>query len=318
MAIAINRLLMIVDGSNLAHRAYNKFDGLRDGQKRNVNLIYGFLKILHSYVIRFRPTHVVVTFDTKESKESNFRKDLLGSYKIHRKDNIRMDYEDFNAQSLVVKKALKYLNVPVIWDSVGLGHESDDYIGWLAKFHSSKQGKVVIISSDKDFCQLINNSIKVFNPFKSQLINKANCREVMGYSPEECVDYLCLLGDKSDDIPGYRGMGEVRTRKFLDQFGSIKSFLDNPEAEFSGIDRDGLSFLYAKNLELIDIDIALKNHPLKKIPIIYHKTDEVAITKLRKLCEEYGFRSFLRHDFIETFDNLEQWRKELISQAAQG
>lgn len=318
MARAINKMLMIVDGSNLAHRAYNKFEGLKDSQKRPVNLIYGFLRILQSYIVRFRPTYVVVTFDTKESKESNFRKDLLGSYKVHRKDNIRMDYEDFNAQSRVVKRALKYLNIPVIWDSKGLGHESDDYIGWLAKFHRDCKGKVIILSSDKDFCQLIDSDIKVFNPFKNQLVNKANCREIMGYSPAECVDYLCLLGDKSDDIPGYRGIGEVKARKFLDQFGSIQAFLDDPEAEFPGIDRDGLTDLYARNTELIDIDVALAKHPLKRVPIIYHKKDILSIKKLGEVYKKYGFTSFTKPEFITPFKTLKQWKEDLILQAAQG
>ena len=303
----LDKMLLIIDGSNLAHRAYSKYEGFKDYKGRNVGLIYGFLKILQSYIIRFNPKYLLVTFDTKESKSSNFRNELLGSYKIHREKNLKFDHEDFTAQSMVVKKILKYLNVPVVWDSVGLGHESDDYIGYFAKEHSKWHNKVTIISSDKDFCQLINENVKIFNPFKSVLILKRNCREVQGYSPEECVDYLCLLGDKSDDIPGYRGIGEVKARQFLDQFGSIQAFLDDPKATFKGIDRDGLKDLYERNTELIDIDIALERHPLKDIPIIYHKTDKIAQKRLKDIFNEYKFRSFLDPTFINTFKGLKQW-----------
>ena len=105
----LDKMLLIIDGSNLAHRAYSKYEGFKDYKGRNVGLIYGFLKILQSYIIRFNPKYLLVTFDTKESKSSNFRNELLGSYKIHREKNLKFDHEDFTAQSLVLKKILKYL-----------------------------------------------------------------------------------------------------------------------------------------------------------------------------------------------------------------
>ena len=302
----LDRSLLIIDGSNLAHRAYHKFNNMRyEGIK--TGMMYGFLRLLQQYAIRFRCKYLLVTFDTKESKSSNFRNELLGSYKIHRKDNLRIDFEDFNTQAKNLKRILKLLNVPVIWDSIGLGHESDDYIGYFALKHSSTHSKVTILSSDKDFCQLIGPDIKVFNPFKSQLITPRNCTEIMGYSPEECVDYLCLLGDHSDDIPGYKGMGEKKTRAFLDQFGSIAKFLKS-KSEFKGIDRDGLEDLYKRNKELIDVRVALEKHPLKEIPIIYHPSNEVDRGRLKKLFIKYGFASFMSNSFFETFENLKQYK----------
>ena len=302
----LDRSLLIIDGSNLAHRAYHKFNNMRyEGIK--TGMMYGFLRLLQQYAIRFRCKYLLVTFDTKESKSSNFRNELLGSYKIHRKDNLRIDFEDFNAQAKNLKRILKLLNVPVIWDNIGLGHESDDYIGYFALKHSSTHSKVTILSSDKDFCQLIGQDIKVFNPFKSQLITQRNCTEIMGYSPEECVDYLCLLGDHSDDIPGYKGMGEKKTRAFLDQFGSIAKFLKS-KSEFRGIDRDGLEDLYKRNKELIDVRVALEKHPLKEIPIIYHPSNKVDRDRLKRLFIKYGFASFMSSSFFETFENLKQYK----------
>lgn len=78
--------------------------------------------------------------------------------------------------------------------------------------------------------------------------------------------------------------------------------------KFPGIDRDGLEDLYKRNLELIDIRVALNNHPLKKIPIKYNKTDQVDTTKLRNLLKEYKLLSFLTPDFIKTFENLKSWK----------
>lgn len=300
--------LMIVDGSNLAHRSYQKFLNLKSGGIPT-GLIYGFTRLLQGYILRFRPSYVIVTFDTKQSKESNFRLGLLGGYKIHReeeKHQLRIDYEDFNAQLAVVKKLLRYLNIPIVWDRRGLGHESDDYIAHFAWQHP---GKVIIISSDKDFCQLIDKNIKVFNPFKEEIIRPENCKDIMGYSPEECIDYLCLVGDKSDDIPGYKGIGPVKARKFLDEFGSIENFLSK-NGQFSGIDNEGLADLYSRNVELISLKLALEHHPLKKIPILYNKRNQIQDRKVKEIFLEYSFHSFLTKDFMKAFNKLKVWKIE--------
>lgn len=302
-----DKQLLIIDGSNLAHRAYQKFKTLKTYDGKRTGLIYGFLRLLNSYIVRFRPTYVLVTFDTKKSKSSNFRNNLLGSYKIHRKDNISIDYEDFNKQLRVVKRLLKYLNIPVIWDGKGLGHESDDYIGYYSLKHN---GKVIILSSDKDFCQLICKNIKIYNPFKESIINQKTCMEEMGYTPSECVDYLCLVGDNSDDIPGYKGMGPKKTRDFLNQFGSISNYLSNESNEFKGIDRDGLEDLYRRNKELIDIRVALDRYPLKDIPIIYYKANKVDINKLKSICKRYSLQSFMTAEFIKPFGKLKVWKED--------
>lgn len=300
------KLLLIVDGSNLAHRSYEKFKTLKSANKKSSGLIYGFLRLLQGYVIRFQPTYLIVTFDTKQSKASNFRNNIILSYKGHRdKLNLNFDYEDFNRQSRVVKRALKYMNVPVLWDKEGLGHEADDYIAYFAKVHP---GKVVIISSDKDFGQIIDNRIKIFNPSKEVIVRPDNCKDLYGYDVKECVDYLCLVGDKSDDIPGYRGIGPVKARKFLDKFGSISNFLLDTSAEFPGIDRDGLKFLYDRNVEMIDLNLAITKYPFKKIPLLYYKNNEVNSSKLHKLFEEYTMRSFQTKEFIEPFKKLRVWK----------
>lgn len=296
------RMLMVVDGSNLAHRSYHKFLNLKSTRGVKTGLVYGFLRILGSYLTRFKPSHLVVTFDTKQSKESNFRNELLEGYKKHR-GRISMDYEDFNAQMKLLKRILKLLGVQMIWDKEGLGHESDDYIAKLALEH---KGKVIIISSDKDFCQLLSERVKIFNPSKEELIHPQTCEKIMGYPSEQCVDYLILNGDKSDDIPGYYGMGEKKTKAFLDLYGSIETFLSSVKSEFKGIDKGQLRDLYKKNKELIDLRLAITNYPIKTIPWVKVSTT-IHKERLFKVLDKYTLRSFKIKDFLEPFTKLQRY-----------
>lgn len=301
------RMLMVIDGSNLAHRSYHKFKNLKSNNGSNTGLVYGFLRILNSYLVRFKPSHLVIIFDTHESKQSNFRNNLIEGYKAHR-SKITMDYEDFNKQTRLLRRILRLMGVQMIMDKKGLGHESDDYIAWLVINHP---GKSIIISSDKDFCQLLSNKVKIFNPSKEIIIHPQTCKDIMGYSPEECVDYLILNGDKSDDIPGYYGMGEVKTKGFLNLYTSIEAFLNDPEVEFKGINKDQLEKLYQKNRPLIDLRTALTMYPIKKIPWVRGCTNSIRREKLFKVLDKYTLRSFKIPDFLEPFTKLQRYVERL-------
>ena len=294
-----DRLLLIIDGSNLAHRAYVKFDKLKSRKGIRTGMVYGFIRLLQQYIFRFKPGYVVVAFDTHESKESNFKKKLLEGYKAHREKKITIDYEDFNRQLRVVKRILKYLGIPTIWDSVGLGHEADDYIGRLASNH---RGKSIIISSDKDFCQLlVLDRIKVFNPAKERMITKKTCSEIMGYSPEETVDWLCLVGDSSDDIPGYRGIGPVKAREFLNKYRSVKAFLDS-DAEEKSIEKEAMRLTYDRNVLLISFKEGFKKYPITKYPL--QETQGMDEEKLHKIFSKYTLLSFTIPEFLAPFYTL--------------
>ena len=294
--------MLVIDGSNLAHRAYRKFEKLKSRKGVGTGLVYGFLRLLNSYIIRFRPAYVIVCFDTQQSKSSNFRNKLLDNYKGHRQ-SLDMDYASFNRQIRITKRILTRLGIPVVYDDRGLGFESDDYIAYYALQHAKAGKKAIIISSDKDFHQLINKNIKIFNPSKEVIIQDRNCKELFGYEPGECVDYLSLVGDDSDDIPGYHGIGPVKAKQFLQEFGSIQSFLFDKKNTFKGIDQEILKMVGDRNYTLIDLRNSASK--IKNIPIIQPK--EMDINRLRKTFDKYTLSSFQSPDFLNTFKNLKSW-----------
>lgn len=292
---------MLIDGSNLAYRSYYRFKKLKF-KNISTGLVFGFLRQLWIYITRFQPNEVIVIFDTAKSKKTNFRNKLLPTYKGTRKQDISFNIEDFNKQILMVRKILRRLGIKVVWDNKGLKHETDDYIAYYTQIH---EGKCIIVSGDKDFCQLISPKVKMLKvqSEKDHIIYPSNCKEIMGVEANQFADYLMLVGDNSDNIKGYFGIGEVKGQQFFEQFKSIKSFLFTHDAEFKGIDKDGLRDLYQRNKYLVDLKKALKKYPIKEIPLI--KPRQFNYDKITAMFEEYGLKSFTLDDFINPFKQLQ-------------
>ena len=282
-----------MDGCNLLHQSFHKFEKLKSTDGRPSGAIFGFFKSLHMYIDRFNPKEVYITFDNGHSE---FRDKLNPNYKGHRK-NISIDYESLQLQKAEIMKILRYLRINYIFDkNKSYNYEGDDFLAYLVlkKFNNDK---VTIVSSDKDFNQLISSSVKIFNPRKEQYVREDNCKDLFGYSPEETVDYLSLVGDKSDDIEGYPGMGPKKTRTFLDKYGSINNYLKDHDDE-------KMKAVYEKNRQLIDLKWYIKNIPLKSLPIKRYKDKSLNLDKFREICITYSLASFMTNNFIKVFQEL--------------
>lgn len=293
--------LLIIDGENLLHRAYHKFIKFKSADGMPTGAIYGFLKILHSNMFRFGPEYVIITFDNGRSKH---RTKILPEYKSGRK-KLGMDYDSLQLQKKVIMKILKRLNVPYVFDKKFVNHyEADDYI---ALFTNLFKGDITILSSDKDFHQRINKRVKVMSPSKDVLISEANCKKLTGYNPNQCVDYLSMVGDESDAIPGYRGIGEKKGVAFLEKYGNILPFLESNKEE-PGVNKQLLKEVYLKNQMLIDLEFFISTNKLKKadIPVVYGK--KVNTDKLNLLFNKYTLSSFQSNEFINPFKQLSVWK----------
>lgn len=286
--------VLLIDAENILHQSFHKFEKFKSTDGKPSGAIFGFFKSLHMYMERFYPDHICLSFD---NGRSSYRLDLLPDYKGHRK-NISVDYESLQSQKKIIMKILKYLRIPYVFDKKkSLGYEGDDFIAWLRYEKYGDRNKYIqtIVSSDKDYNQLISKDVKVFNPRKNEVITINNCKDLFGYTPEETIDYLCLVGDSSDDIPGVKGYGPVKTRKFLDKYWWVDEAFKKGECL-------EIKETYERNKKLIDLAWFINEYPLDENDLPLHYINKpINWRKFKEVCIEYSLASFMTDIFMKPF-----------------
>ncbi|VTU06664.1 DNA polymerase I [Actinobacillus indolicus] len=231
MATIAQNPLVLVDGSSYLYRAFHAFPPLTNKQGEPTGAMYGVLNMLKSLIAQVEPSHIAVVFD---AKGKTFRDELFEQYKSHRPpmpDELRSQIQPLHAM-------IKALGIPLL--SIE-GVEADDVIGTLA-VQASQAGKHVLISTgDKDMAQLVNDHIMLINTMNNTLLDREGVIEKYGIPPELIIDYLALLGDSSDNIPGVKGVGEKTAIALLQGIGSMQTIYANLDKVAE------LSFRGAKN-----------------------------------------------------------------------
>jgi len=210
--------LLIVDGHAYAYRAFHAIRELRSPSGQPTNAIYGFVKMLEKMRLAVGPSHLIVVWDGGLSAE---RLAVLPDYKAQRPEMPA----DLRPQLDAISR---YLAAAGVAEYCGEGVEADDYIASLARRAAAAGWNVVIASSDKDFMQLVSPAIGLLNPNDKtgavwtgeQVIAKT------GVPPEQVADWLALMGDAVDNIPGVPGVGPKTAAELLKQFGSVEALLD--------------------------------------------------------------------------------------------
>lgn len=292
--MAKKKHLLLIDAENILHQSFHKFANLKSKDGKPSGAIFGFFRSLHYYVTRFNPDDVICTFDNGHSKH---RVSLLENYKGHRQ-NLSINYESLQAQKAIIQKMLGYLGIRYIFDKKKqFDYEGDDYLALMVL--DNPLNKITIVSSDKDFNQLINNNVRILNPRKDELVTIRNCKEVFGYEPHETVSYLALVGDSSDDIPGYPGIGPKKARAFLDKYGTIENALK------MGCPLDKLTEVWGRNQQLIDLTYFLEKYPMDRPFIPFHPNRKrLRLEKFSNMAESYSMKSFLTPLFQQPFKDL--------------
>lgn len=205
--------LLIIDGHAYAYRAFYAIRELRSPSGRPTNAIYGFVKMLSKIRAGLQPTHVIVVWDGGLSAE---RMAALPEYKAHRPEMPA----DLDSQ---IEEMTEYLNAAGVASFCRAGVEADDYVACLTRHAAAADMEVVIASSDKDFMQLVSPGVSLLNPGdKTETLWSAEqVRNKTGVAPEQIVDWLSLIGDSVDNIPGVPGVGPKTAADLLNRFGSL-------------------------------------------------------------------------------------------------
>lgn len=290
--------VIVIDGNNMLHRAYYKFSAMRSISGTPTGITYGFTYILKSLLTQFRPDKLYVVFDGGRSKE---RMALLPDYKVRDKKEA-FDADDFYRQRDITLEILKCLGVNVIQKAKT---EADDMI-WLLIRKLRRDHIITLISSDKDFNQILSKYVNIFNPGKKCLVTIDNVKKLFGYEATECVDYLILDGDNSDNIKGYPGVGPKTAIKFLGLHNSIREYLiAPPNIQFMKWERRKLEEVYLLNRQLIDLRLFVRKYlTYKDIKVMNKNVKEINLKELTFLCGENSIRTFTKPPFIKEFKNL--------------
>lgn len=211
--------LFIIDATSYVYRSYFALPPMSNPQGVATQGLYGFIRSILKLQIDFQPTHVVAVFDGPRNKEARIA--LYEHYKVHRKEmpeDLKPQIE--NSQKFCALYGLPCLSIP--------GVEADDVIGTLAKWGEKQGAHVYVCSSDKDLYQLVTEKVHILNVHKNNLILDAEkVQEQFGVTPEQIVDYLAIVGDTSDNIPGIKGMGPKAAVSLLSQFKTLDYLLNN-------------------------------------------------------------------------------------------
>jgi len=209
--------LILIDGSSYLYRAFHAYPGTMSNGDIPTNAVYGVVNMLRSMMRQFASDRIAVIFD---AKGKTFRDDMYPEYKANRPpmpDDLRCQIEPLH--NVIRAMGLPLISIP--------GVEADDVIGTLAS-QASKAGIPVLISTgDKDMAQLVDENVTLINTMTNVVMDREGVVEKFGIPPELIIDYLALMGDKVDNIPGVPGVGDKTATALLQGIGSIEKLYEN-------------------------------------------------------------------------------------------
>ena len=221
----VKKPLYLVDGYALIFRAYFALmrSPLTNSEGFNVSAIHGFTRMILSIIKDYQPEYLAVSLD---SRTPTFRDEMYAEYKQTRDKTP----EDLRKQFPIIEELLQRFHLPTIRQN---GVEADDVIASLAQRCSREGRECFIISGDKDLYQLVDDGTKILKPAKQGGFEQLDAKGVFedkGVRPDQIADYLSLLGDSADNVPGVRGIGQKTAEKLLAEFNSLDGIYEDLEA----------------------------------------------------------------------------------------
>ncbi|MBT4856293.1 DNA polymerase I [bacterium] len=277
----IDKTLYLIDGSSFLYRAYYALKPLHARDGKPVQAVYGFVRMIKKVIDSFDPQQLVLVWDSKGKTE---RHEEFEAYKATR----QAPPSDLFEQKILINEFADLIHLKQM---AMAGIEADDIIYSLAKDFSA-QHDVIVISSDKDLYQMIDDKVRVFDPFKNKIVDVAEFEESKGFPIEKLAFYHALLGDASDNIPGVRGIGKVGATELVQQFDSLEQMYAN---------LDQIAKPRIKTALENNKDNAFLSERLFKLR--YHKLDTLASElkfdkdewkSARKFFEELNFKTLVK------------------------
>jgi len=300
-----NKTFVLVDGSYYMFRAYHGMPELANAKGEPTGAIFGVINMLRKLFNEYHPDYLAVVFD---AKGKTFRNDLYKEYKAHRPPMP----DDLACQIVPIHDIIRALGLPLlIIDNV----EADDVIGTLATQASEQGLKTYISSGDKDLAQLVNDHIRLVNTMNNTVLDREGVIEKYGVPPWAIVDYLALMGDSVDNVPGIPKVGPKTAVKWLVKYESLEEIVrhaDEIKGKVGESLRANLDQLYlSKELVTLKLDVDLEFKPHE---LIQTNPDKEA---LRDAYSNWQFRSWLSElDQSENNNNDKQAQPQIRKEAS--
>lgn len=307
-------LFVIVDGSSYLYRAFHALPPLHNSKGQPTGAIYGVINMLRKLAQDYPTDYFAVVFD---AKGKTFRDELYTEYKANR----AVMPDDLQLQIEPLHRVIKAMGIPLLMIE---GCEADDVIGTLCKQALEKNMKCIISTGDKDLAQLVNKDITLINTMTNTVLDENGVKQKFGIPPNLIVDYLTLIGDSIDNVPGVEKVGPKTAVKWLEQYGTLDNIIKNANQIPGKIGENlqkAIPFLpLSKQLITIRQDIQL---PISISDIKRQPSDKNALIELFK---ELEFKSWLsellstqsetkavekNYQMITTLQQLQEWEKKL-------
>ena len=276
------KTLLLVDGSSYLYRAFHALPDLRNAQGEPTGAIYGVLNMLRRLAADYKPDYLACVFD---AKGKTFRDDWYAEYKAHRPPMP----PDLVRQIEPLHQAVAALGWPLLMID---GVEADDVIGTLARQAAEAGMRCVVSTGDKDLTQLVNPSVTLINTMTNERLDEAGVEAKFGVPPHLMLDYLTLVGDSVDNVPGVEKVGPKTAVKWLSLYGSLDAVIAHAQ-EIGGVVGENLRLALpwlpqAKKLLTVYCEVPL---PVKPEELVPQPHGEAEITGL---FQRFGFKSWLK------------------------
>ena len=279
--------IILVDGSSYLYRAYHALPPLTTSKNQPTGAIKGVISMIKRVLIDHPDSPLAVVFD---AKGKTFRHDMYPEYKANRPPMP----EDLIQQIEPIHRIISLMGIKLI---IIPGVEADDVIGTLAEQARKKKLNTVISTGDKDMTQLVNDNVSVVNTMSGELLDENGVMNKFGVGPELITDYLALIGDKSDNVPGVDKVGPKTAVKWLKEYKNIEGIKKNAESISGKVGESLRSSL--ETLDLAHELVKIKTDVPLEIGIEDLAVSESSIEQLSEVYKELEFNSWLQEAPVE-------------------